>query len=173
MYNTKLRRKCNPLFQFSVLLLLHYMFRPQSAIIRCITHVVATLHAIQNLKTPDFTIVLVASSIGPVFNESPCWPCGLYLKSLLIFTRHFDLEFSIFRILKIYNLNIKYKILKILIFFLNLKSQGSVLCVRVLQRLSLVSSTAHVLFTDPCDFKFQKIWKILIFLKFLNSEFYI
>jgi hypothetical protein len=39
MYNRKLRRKCNLLFQFSVLLLLHYMFRPQLAIIRCITYV--------------------------------------------------------------------------------------------------------------------------------------
>jgi hypothetical protein len=109
VYNTKLRRKCNPLFQFSVLLLLHYMFRSQSAIIRCITYVVATLHTIKNLKTPDFTVILVASSVGPIFIESPCWPCGLYLKSLFIFTRHFDLEFSIFKILKIYNLNIKFK----------------------------------------------------------------
>jgi hypothetical protein len=121
MYNIKLRRKCNPLFQFFVLRLLHYMFRPQSAIIRCITYVVATLHTIQNLKTADFAIVLVASSIGPIFTESPCWPCGLYLKSFLIFTRHFDLEFSIFEILKIYNLNIKFKNFKNIKIFLKFK----------------------------------------------------
>jgi hypothetical protein len=151
MYSTKLRRKCNPLFQFFVLLL-HYMFRPQSAIIRCITYVVATLHAIQNLKTPDFTVVPVASSVGPIFTESPCWPCGLYLKSLLIFTRHFDLEFSIFKILKICNLIIKFKNfknIKSFNFFFNLKAQGSVLCLRVLQRLSLVTSAAHVLSQQP------------------------